>query len=59
MEKVVYTVDEIAELLRISRPTAYDGIRDGKIPSIKIGRRLLVPKVAFDRYLETAGATVA
>lgn len=54
-EKVVYTVDEVAEKLGISRPTAYEGVRMGKIPSIKIGRRLLVPKISFDRMLVEAG----
>lgn len=51
MEKVVYTVDEVAELLGISRPTAYENVKIGKIPSIKIGRRVLVPKSSFDKWL--------
>lgn len=53
--KVVYTVDEVAEIMRVSRPTAYAGVRSGAIPSIRIGKRLLVPRVALERML--AGQT--
>ena len=54
-EKEVLTIDEVAKLLGISRGSAYEGARTGQIPSIRIGRRLIVPRVAFERMLETAG----
>lgn len=38
------TVEEAAKLLGISRGLAYQGVRDGSIPSIEIGRRRLVPR---------------
>ncbi len=50
-ERVVYTVDEVASLLGISRPTAHEGVKTGKIPSIKIGRRILIPRAAFEKML--------
>lgn len=55
MEKVVYTVDEAAQILDISRPSAFQGIRRGEIPCIRIGRRILVPKAALDKLLGNAG----
>ena len=42
-------------VLGISRAFAYDAVRRGEIPAIKIGRRILVPKLALDRLLETSG----
>jgi excisionase family DNA binding protein len=47
----VFTVDEVAAKLRIARLTAYRHVRSGAIPSIKIGRRYLIPKIAFERML--------
>jgi len=46
-----YSVDEAAELLGVSRFTAYAAIRGGTLPAIRIGKRILVPKVALDRML--------
>ena len=39
----VKTLDEVASLLRISRGSAYEAARRKEIPTIRIGRRLLVP----------------
>ena len=50
-ERQTYTVDEAAELLGIGRNGAYEGVKSGEIPSIRIGKRILVPKVALDRLL--------
>jgi excisionase family DNA binding protein len=52
----VMTVDEAAQLLRISRQSAYQGARRGEIPTVRIGRRLLVPRVRLAELLgETGG----
>jgi excisionase family DNA binding protein len=55
-ERRTMTVPEVADLLGISRNSAYDAVKAGQIPAVKIGKRLLVPKVALDRMLrgETA-----
>ena len=37
------TIPEAAELLGISRSAAYRAVTRGEIPTIRIGRRLLVP----------------
>ena len=52
MEKLVYTVEETGRILGIGRSSAYEAIRTGQIPSIRIGRRLLVPMVAIERLLK-------
>ncbi len=55
-EKVVMTVEEAAEYLRISRPSAYQAVKRGDIPIIRIGRRILVPVAALEKLLATAGS---
>ena len=54
-EKLVLTVEQAAEILGISRPTAYLAIRTGEIPHIRIGRRILIPRAALERKLAEAG----
>ena len=47
----VLTPEEAAKVLRIGRNAAYEAIQRGDIPSVRIGRRILVPKVALQRML--------
>lgn len=54
-EKLVLTVDEAAKLLGVSRPTAYQGVERGEIPSIRVGKRILIPRAALEKMMETAG----
>lgn len=51
LEGRVITLNEAASILRISRGSAYEAAKRREIPTIRIGRRLLVPLVAFDRML--------
>lgn len=53
-QRATLTVDEAALRLGIGRNAAYDAVKRGEIPSIRIGRRLLVPVAALERML--AGA---
>lgn len=50
------TVSEAAQLLQISRASAYEAVRQGSIPSIRIGRTLRVPRAALEAMLTTEGA---
>lgn len=49
------TVTEAAVWLGISRQTAYQEVRTGAIPSIRLGRRILVPVHALEVLLACAG----
>lgn len=50
-----YNVAEIARILGISLPSAYDLCASDGFPSIRIGeRRIVVPCDAFDRWMEEA-----
>ena len=55
-ERLVYTVPEVAKMLGISRNQGYELARIGRIPTIRLGKRLLVPKVAFERMMEETSA---
>ncbi len=45
------TVEDAAALLGVSRATAYAAVKSGEIPSIRVGRRVLVPTAALRRLL--------
>ena len=51
-QKGTYSIPEAAKFLGIGRNAAYEAVRKGQIPTIRIGRRLLVPKAALQRMLE-------
>lgn len=42
-EPLTLTVDELARKIRISRQHAYDMVQSGEIPSVRLGRRILIP----------------
>ena len=51
-DRLTMTVPEAAEALGIGKNQGYEAARAGQIPTIRIGRRLLVPRAAFERWLE-------
>jgi excisionase family DNA binding protein len=51
LDERVKTLDEVASLLRISRGSAYEAAKRKEIPTIRIGRRLLVPSDALEKLL--------
>jgi excisionase family DNA binding protein len=53
-QKRTFKVEDAAEILGISRGAAYARANDGSIPTIRMGKRLLVPKAALEKLL--AGA---
>jgi excisionase family DNA binding protein len=53
-QRRVVTLTEAASILRISRGSAYEAAKRKEIPTIRIGRRLLVPLAALERMLASA-----
>ena len=49
--RLTMSVEEAAEALGISRALAYEAIKRGEIPHIRIGKRILVPRAQLDRLL--------
>jgi excisionase family DNA binding protein len=52
-EPLTITIADAAQLLGISRGSAYQAAQRGELPVIRLGRRLLVPRA---RLLELVGA---
>lgn len=50
-QRLTLTVDEAARLLGISRALAYELVRDGEIPSLRLRRRIVIPRRAIDALL--------
>jgi len=53
-DRSTLTIEESAKILRISRSSAYAAANERSLPTIKIGRRLLVPRSALERLLSEA-----
>jgi excisionase family DNA binding protein len=51
-----YTVAEVADIVGISRSTAYECVRRGEIPSRRFGRRIVVFHHELERMLGASGA---
>ncbi|QSZ54504.1 helix-turn-helix domain-containing protein [Paenarthrobacter sp. AT5] len=56
--KATATVDEVAQLLGVGRRQAYEAVKRGDIPSIKLGSRILVSTRVLNQILD-AGTVVA
>ncbi|MFC2017707.1 helix-turn-helix domain-containing protein [Chloroflexota bacterium] len=54
-DSLVYDVPTAGKLLNLSRATAYSLVNQGIIPSVRCGKRVLVPKAALLKMLEGAG----
>src|SRR5258707_847758 len=50
----VLSVEEAGRKLGLGRAAAYAHAKAGHIPTLKIGNRMLVPKVAFAKLLASA-----
>lgn len=51
MEKLVYSVQEAAELLGISKSYAYELVRNGTIPVLELGKKRVIPKEKFNNWI--------
>ena len=49
--KLVYSVDECADLLRIGRSLAWQMVRQGQLGSFKIGHRRLVASEDLEAFI--------
>ncbi len=49
---VLLTPDEVAEMLRVARKTVIVMARDGRIPSLHVGRRVRFDAVEIELWLD-------
>lgn len=57
-ESLTFSVTEAARVLGISRTTAYECVRTGELRAVRLGRRLVVPKIAITELLAGPAAAV-
>lgn len=50
-EKVLWTLEETAKKLSISRRTCWQMTKNGELPTVRIGRRLLISPKDVDQWV--------
>ncbi len=51
VERQTFTVEEAARILGLGRNTTYVAARRGELPTIRIGKRFIVPRAALEKLL--------
>ena len=51
VNRLVYTVEEVASMLGLSESYAYKLAKARKFPVLQLGRRIAIPKEKFDLWL--------
>jgi len=52
VEKLTISCEEARKQLGVSRGSIYQAVNTGQIPSIRVGRRILIPVNALRKLLE-------
>jgi excisionase family DNA binding protein len=52
VEKRVYTIEEIMQILGVSRGTAYEYAHSGYFQIVKVGNQIRIKKNSFDNWFE-------
>jgi excisionase family DNA binding protein len=55
-DRLTYTVEELGQILGLGRSATYTALRKGVIPTIRIGRRFVIPKPAIEEWLRNRPA---
>lgn len=50
--KKLYELPEILDIIPMSRAGLYKACAEGKIPTVKVGRRVFIPSWYVDKILE-------
>jgi len=58
-ERLTYTVLEMAKIMGLGKCAAYQAVQRGEIPSLKFGKRIVIPRAALQKMLEGNGSNPA
>lgn len=50
-DKLALSVNDVCAALGVSRPTVYELIRNGRLRTVTLGRRRVIPRTELDRLL--------
>jgi excisionase family DNA binding protein len=53
-DRPTLTIEEAGEILGLSRWAAYEAANKGLLPTIRIGRRWIVPRHALEKLLDVS-----
>jgi len=53
----VLNVEQVSEVLEVSKKTVYKLIREGSLSSLKVGREYRIPKVTLLKYMKVLHQT--
>ena len=49
----VYTLDEVADILKVTKRTLYNYVKAGKLPAVKMGKYWRVSEENLKAFIET------
>ena len=49
----VYTLDEVADILKVTKRTLYNYVKAGKLPAVKIGKYWRVSEESLQAFIST------
>ncbi|MEN6370911.1 MAG: helix-turn-helix domain-containing protein [Armatimonadota bacterium] len=52
LSRETYSVPEAAKVIGIGENSLYDAIREKRIPHLRFGRKIVIPKAALQHFLE-------
>ena len=58
-EKLAYSITEAAEAMSLSRSATKELIYQGKLKSVRVGRRRIIPRWALDQFLSGTDSPAA
>jgi len=60
IERKTISVEEAGKILGVSRPKAYELVKEGRIPVLKLGpHKFVVPVSALEKYLDNCQPSAA
>lgn len=54
-QDATYTPKGLATYLGVGKAAVYKGLKDGTIPSFRMGKKFIIPRSAIQQWLEKAG----
>lgn len=54
-----YTVDEVAEMVRLTRARVYEAIRQQLLPCVRIGRQVRIEEQGFREWVRQGGCALS
>jgi excisionase family DNA binding protein len=58
-DRLTFSIDEVATLLRLSRWSCYEAVKRGELATITLGRRKVVPRRILEDLLTTGNSEPA